>query len=93
MTAQMEPSGLPEWTLGDRMSKALRHAGVGVSEMADYLGVARNTVSTWLHDRIHPSRQTLLLWSVRTGVPLEWIETGTVTHQYQPVRSLYALAA
>lgn len=38
------PGPIPEWDLADRMRKSLRHSGVGVQEMADYLGVARNTV-------------------------------------------------
>ena len=79
-----QPSGgqIPIWTLGDRMAKALDHAGIGVQEMADYLGVARNTVSTWIHDRIRPSQQTLMLWAFRTGVDLVWITQD----QPEPVR-------
>lgn len=58
------------------MRKAMEHAGMSVQGMADYLGVSRNTVSTWLHDRINPSRQTLMLWALRTGVDLVWITSG-----------------
>lgn len=58
------------------MRKALHHSDVSVQAMADYLDVSRNTVSTWINDRIEPSTQTLRLWSLRTGVPLEWIRTG-----------------
>lgn len=80
MTAQMErpadAPALPQWTLGDRMTKALKEADLGVAQMGNYLGVARNTVSTWLHDKIVPSQQTLMLWSIRTGVPQHWIEAG-----------------
>ena len=61
---------VPQFTRGDRMRIALRHAGVGVQEMADYLGVGRNTVSTWINDRITPSRQTVMLWAMRCGVPV-----------------------
>ena len=32
---------VPQWTLGDRMGKALRESDIGVQGMADYLGVAR----------------------------------------------------
>jgi transcriptional regulator with XRE-family HTH domain len=55
------------------MRKALREADIGVQEMADYLGVARNTVSTWINGRIPPSKQTLRLWAMRTGVSYEWL--------------------
>jgi transcriptional regulator with XRE-family HTH domain len=68
----------PEWDTADRMRKALREAGIGVQEMADHLGVARNTVSSWINGRIEPDKRTLLLWASYTGVPYEWLtnETG-----------------
>lgn len=68
--------GVPAWDLADRMRKALRESGVGVQEMADYLGVTRSTVSTWINGRIQPSVQTLRLWALATGVPLEWLSGG-----------------
>lgn len=76
MSVQPAPGTIPQWTQGDRMRKALHHADVSVQQMADYLDVGRNTVSTWINDRIEPSTQTLRLWSLRTGVPLEWLRNG-----------------
>lgn len=67
----------PEWDLADRMRKALRHAGVAVQEIADYLEVDRSTVSTWINGRNQPSRQTLRLWAMRTGVPYAWLKEGS----------------
>jgi DNA-binding transcriptional regulator YiaG len=64
---------IPQFDLADKMRKALRHADLGVGEMADYLGVSRNTVGTWINGRIAPSRQTILLWALKTGVPAEWL--------------------
>ncbi len=58
------------------MKIALEHAGVGVQEIADYLGVTRGTVGKWINGHISPSRQTVLLWAMRTGVPVGWLETG-----------------
>ena len=74
MTTQT--TNVPTWTLGDRMGKALDHAGIGMQEMADYLGVSRTSVSNWVHGRVSPSRQTLMLWALRTGVDLVWITSG-----------------
>lgn len=68
---------VPEWDLVDRMRKALRVSGLGVQEIADYLDVSRNTVSTWINGRITPSTQTVRLWALRTGVPYEWLRDGT----------------
>ena len=67
---------VPEFDRADRMRKALRVSGTGVQEIAEYLGVARNTVSTWINGRIEPSIQTVRLWALRTGVPYEWLQTG-----------------
>ena len=67
--------------LADRMRKALRVSGVGAGEIAEYLGVARNTVSTWINGRIVPNTQTLRLWALRTGVPFSWLQTGQVSGQ------------
>jgi DNA-binding XRE family transcriptional regulator len=64
---------VPRWDTADRMRKALREADIGVQEMAAYLGVARNTVSTWINGRIEPSTQTLRLWALRCGVSYEWL--------------------
>jgi transcriptional regulator with XRE-family HTH domain len=55
------------------MRKALRHAGLGVAEMAGYLDVSRTSVSNWINGRIMPSTQTLRLWALRTGVAFEWL--------------------
>lgn len=34
------------------------------------------TVSRWINGHKVPSKQTRRLWALRTGVPLEWLETG-----------------
>src|SRR5215469_3400813 len=66
----------PQWDMADRLRKALRHSGVGVSEMAAYLGVSRESVSNWINGRIHPSVQTLRLWALRCGVSYDWLTDG-----------------
>ena len=70
------PGLVPEWDTADRMRKSLRAADIGVQEIADYLGVSRNTVSTWINGRIQPSTQTLRLWALRCGVDYTWL-SGT----------------
>lgn len=67
---------VPIWDTADRMRKALREADLGVQEIADYLGVSRNTVSTWINGRIKPSTQTLRLWAMRCGVDYGWLTGG-----------------
>lgn len=72
-----KPMGVPEWTLGDRLRKSIEHAGVGVGEMAEYLEVDRNTVSNYIHDKVRVPGAVIRLWAIRTGVPLEWLRTGS----------------
>jgi transcriptional regulator with XRE-family HTH domain len=75
----MEPLGVDtrlEFDLADRMRRALRVSDIAVGDMADYLGVTRGTVSTWINGRITPDRRTLMLFAMRTGFPLEWLEHG-----------------
>jgi len=72
----MSVGAVPAWTLGDRMAKSMRSAKVSREAMAEYLDVKPSTVSTWTGDRIIPGKQTLLLWSLRCGVPLAWLQAG-----------------
>lgn len=75
---------VPQFDLADRMRKALRTSGIGSTEMAGYLGVARTTVSNWINGHVQPSMQTLRLWSMQTGVDLDWLRTGENPHQAVP---------
>lgn len=74
-------ASVPQWDRADRMRKALRHADppVSVQGMADYLGVTRQTVGTWINGHIEPSTQTLRLWALHTGVPFNWLRDGDPT--------------
>ena len=72
-----------EWTLGDRMKKSLKVSGMSRDDMAEYLGVAPATISTWMNDRIHPSVQTQRLWALRTGARYEWL-TGYTPRDLNP---------
>lgn len=72
---------VPQFDLADRMRKALRTSDLGVQDMADYLGVARSTVGKWINGHINPSKQSLRLWAMRTGVDFNWLVTGQSPHQ------------
>ena len=91
-TEQAEVASIPAWDRADRMRKALRHAGLGVQEMADYLGVSRGAVGTWINGRVTPSMPTLRLWAIRCGVAYEWLITGTDVRRPGFCRPLAAAA-
>lgn len=71
---------VPRITRGWRMKMALAYAGVSVQQMADYLEVDRGTITRYTSDKAAVKRSTLLAWSFRTGVSLQWIETGQTHH-------------
>lgn len=76
MSTDTVPAGEPRFDLADRMRKALRESGVSALEMADYLGVSRNTVSNWINGHARPSTAAVRLWAMRTGIPFDWLTTG-----------------
>lgn len=66
-----------EFGLGDRLSKSLHVAGISTTEMAHELEMSRATISNYLNGHTKPKRLYLKMWALKTGVPLEWLETGT----------------
>ena len=67
---------IPEWNLADRLGKALRVSNLGVSEVADYLGVSRASVGRWVNGHTRPSKATLIVLSDLTGVDRRWLMQG-----------------
>lgn len=67
---------VPEWDLGDRLTKALKASRTSVSDMADFLGVHRNTVNSYASGRVQIRKAHLMLWAQRTGVDLDWLRDG-----------------
>lgn len=63
----------PAFTLGDRLAKARKHAGIGSQEMADRLGVGRSSISNYEAGRTAPPLHVVLDWSKETDVPLSWL--------------------
>lgn len=76
--SQMPPVHIPEWDQGDRMRKALKSAGMTTTAMAEYLGITRETAGRYMSGSARVPLQTLRLWSMTCGVPLEWLTHGTV---------------
>lgn len=70
---------VPRFTLGDRLRKAREHAGLNQGELAQILGVARNTVNRSENGFSVPMRVVRRRWAEVTGVSLQWLETGEVS--------------
>ena len=63
----------PTWTTGDRLRKARELAGISSIEMAEHLGVSRNTVTNYEHDNTRPPLMAIRAYAAETGVPIEWL--------------------
>ncbi len=67
---------MPEFTVSDRLRKAREHAGMEQAELAELMGVARNTVSNNEKGKVAPRRIVMKAWALATGVSPQWLETG-----------------
>lgn len=83
MTTQQHIVGL-DWDLQDRLHKAMRYAGLSTSELAEKIGVHRNTIANNLSGRTPVARRTLIAWALACGVPVGWLETGEVPTTSDP---------
>lgn len=68
----------PEWTFGDRLRKARRHAGLSQEQLADALAIGRERYSGWETGRGRPPGGDEFVKLAKraaeaTEVPLEWL--------------------
>ena len=70
----------PYWELDlrGRLNHSLFVADLNRKEMAEALGLHRNTVASYLRadNPVEPDRRTLVAWAVRCGVSISWLERG-----------------
>lgn len=76
MTIQPSFGTIPAFTVADRLRKARETAGLDQTQMAVELGVSRGTISNAERGNTRVKKTLLLAWSMRTGVPSMWLETG-----------------
>lgn len=72
------PTSALEFDGADRARRALRVSGVGVTAMAEYLGITRETASRYINGKAEMPLQAMRLWALRTGVPFEWLRDGSI---------------
>src|SRR4029077_20727315 len=70
-------SGIPQWTMLDRLRKARETAGFSKEDLAAALEVSRSTVGNYENGKVRPQPIVVKMWAMITGVPVEWIRTGT----------------
>lgn len=64
----------PAFTLGDRLRKARSCAGLDQRQLAERVGVNRNTLALWELDRHRPSTAAIALVAAVTDTDAEWLE-------------------
>lgn len=64
-----------QFSLGERLAKARKHAGITQDEMAEKLGVSHSTIAKWELDKSQPRNMLTLVekWAELTGVSPAWI--------------------
>lgn len=84
----MTTDTIPQWTFGDRLAKAREHAGISVEQMADELGVSRNTIGNYEAERTTPKAGVVKAWALITGVSFEWIVEGRPSSEWSTAGDL-----
>ena len=85
MSTQTEVGTIPEFTIHDRLRKAREITGLDQGPFAEEIGVSRGTVSNYESGAVtRLGKLQLRAWALRTGVPLEWLQTGENPHQDGP---------
>ncbi|MFB9378566.1 helix-turn-helix domain-containing protein [Kineococcus gynurae] len=89
MTVEVETApGVPAWTLGWRLQRALAFADVSAGEMADELGVSRQTLSRWMGDKSPIRPIYVKQWALKTGVDAQWLQNGEAPRPAGPDEGL-----
>lgn len=76
MTTQAGQGLIPTWTRGDRLRKARTVTGLNTRDFAKKIGVSQKTVTDAEGDKRDTRRVVINAWSLATGVPVVWLETG-----------------
>lgn len=69
---------VPEWTKADRLRKSREAAGMERPYLAQLTGLSLTTISNYENGHGNPRASNMRMWAVATGVPFEWLDTGTV---------------
>lgn len=84
MTTLYEGGHAPQITQRHRLRIAREEAGYDQSDLAQIIGVSRNTVNNAEKGRVEPRRIVLNAWAMACGVPVSWLITGAEPGQPSP---------
>lgn len=82
---------IPQWTIGDRILRARKHAELEQVELAQELGISRSLVSMWERDLGEPRVGQIKKLAEVTGVSEQWLLGFGSTSMYESTPSLTLL--
>lgn len=82
----------PSWTLADRLRKSREAAGLEQNELAEVAGLSRATISAAENGHRAPSRATVAMWAMATGVSRSWLTDGVDSDSLDIIRMNALLA-
>ena len=85
MTTQPVQGGaIPPVEIRHRLRIAREHAHLDQGDLADRMGVARNTVSRAEAGAVAPRKIVVRMWALATGVDEHWLATGEAKNESSP---------
>jgi transcriptional regulator with XRE-family HTH domain len=87
MSSQPDSSRVPEWTIAERLYLARTVAGYEKQQLADVIGVSRDTIGSyesrgWVRRR---SPAYIKAWALACNVDATWLQTGHTDPNGGPV--------
>lgn len=76
MTTALEGGHIPPSRLSYRLLISRLEADLSQQELADRIGINRQTLSTYENGRRDPRKIVLNAWALATGVPVSWLKDG-----------------
>lgn len=68
-------------TLGERLAKSRKVAGLTQTQMAELTGIGKRSIVRYEDDEAVPSLPRLLKWANVTDVPISWLIDETFTEK------------
>ena len=76
MTSAYNQGHIPEIQLRHRLRIAREHAGLDQGQIAELMGVSRNTISNAETGAVTVRKIVINAWALACGVPVAWLLTG-----------------
>ena len=76
MTMAYDTGAIPPVEMRHRLRIAREFAGYGSGDLADIIGVSRNTITNAESGRVTVRTIVLNAWAMACGVPKSWLITG-----------------